>query len=82
MDGALAAHPDPAGGDVAVAARRPVREGGAIPTPAVLRGLDLDLPGRKAEYLHAVADAALDGLLDGRTLRAVAPEEAVSWCSR
>ncbi len=36
-------------------------EGGAFPAPRVLRALDLDLPGRKTEYLHAVADAALDG---------------------
>jgi DNA-3-methyladenine glycosylase II len=53
-------------------------EGGALPAPAVLRALDLDLPGRKAEYLHAVADAALDGVLDGPALRAVPPEEAVA----
>ena len=53
-------------------------QGGAMPTPARLRGLDLDLPGRKAEYLHAVAEAALDGLLDGRMLRAEDPEEAVA----
>jgi len=32
---------------------------GAFPAPRVLRALDLDLPGRKTEYLHAVADAAL-----------------------
>jgi DNA-3-methyladenine glycosylase II len=50
---------------------------GAFPEPAVLRGLDLDLPGRKSEYLHAVADAALDGRLDGSALRAMAPEDAV-----
>ena len=51
---------------------------GAFPAPATLRGLDLDLPGRKAEYLHAVADAALDGRLDGAALRAVDPERAVA----
>jgi DNA-3-methyladenine glycosylase II len=50
---------------------------GAFPAPAVLRTLDLDLPGRKTEYLHAVADAALDGHLDGVTLRAMAAEDAV-----
>ncbi|WP_375405776.1 DNA-3-methyladenine glycosylase family protein [uncultured Amnibacterium sp.] len=50
---------------------------GAFPAPAVLRGLELDLPGRKAEYLRAVADAALDGLLDGLALRSVPPEEAI-----
>ena len=51
---------------------------GAFPAPAALRTLDLDLPGRKAEYLHAVAEAALDGRLDGAALRAVEPEEAVA----
>lgn len=50
---------------------------GALPAPSVLRALELELPGRKAEYLHAVADAALDGVLDGTALRAVAPEDAV-----
>jgi DNA-3-methyladenine glycosylase II len=44
----------------------------------VLRGLDLDLPGRKTEYLHAVAEAALDGRLDTTTLRSVEPERAVA----
>ncbi|ROS73598.1 DNA-3-methyladenine glycosylase [Cellulomonas sp. PhB143] len=52
-------------------------EDGAFPAPAVLAGLDLDLPGRKTEYLHAVARAALEGRLDGRALRAAAPEEAM-----
>jgi DNA-3-methyladenine glycosylase II len=52
-------------------------DGGAFPAPRVLRGLDLDLPGRKTEYLHAVADAALDGCLDGIALRAVDPDDAV-----
>jgi DNA-3-methyladenine glycosylase II len=37
----------------------------------------LDLPGRKSEYLRAVAEAALDGLLDGAALRAVDPGQAV-----
>lgn len=50
---------------------------GAFPAPAVLRRLDLDLPGRKAEYLSAVAEAALDGRLDGPALRALDPDEAV-----
>ncbi|WNV85922.1 DNA-3-methyladenine glycosylase 2 family protein [Umezawaea sp. Da 62-37] len=50
---------------------------GTFPAPGVLRGLDLDLPGRKTEYLHAVADAALEGLLDGDRLREVDPDEAV-----
>lgn len=50
---------------------------GAFPAPHRLRGLDLDLPGRKAEYLGAVADAALDGQLDGAALRGVPPAEAI-----
>ena len=50
---------------------------GAFPAPDVLRELDLDLPGRKAEYLRAVADAALEGRLDGAALRSVDPAEAV-----
>jgi len=52
-------------------------EDGAFPAPRVLRDLDLDLPGRKAEYLHTVAEAALDGRLDGAALRSVDPNEAV-----
>jgi len=52
-------------------------EGGAFPAPQTLRTLDLDLPGRKGEYLRAVAEAALDGLLDGAALRAVDPGLAV-----
>lgn len=51
---------------------------GAFPAPAVLRAEDLDLPGRKTEYLRAVADAALEGRLDGARLRAVEPEEAMA----
>jgi len=50
---------------------------GAFPSPHVLRELDLDLPGRKAEYLRAVADAALEGRLDGAALRSVDPDEAI-----
>lgn len=49
----------------------------AFPPPQVLRTLELDLPGRNGEYLRAVADAALDGLLDGAALRAVDPDEAI-----
>ncbi len=52
-------------------------EDGAFPAPQVLRELDLDLPGRKAEYLHAVANAALEGRLDGAALRSVDPDQAV-----
>jgi DNA-3-methyladenine glycosylase II len=51
---------------------------GAFPAPERLRSLDLDLPGRKTEYLHAVAEAALDGRLDGDTLRAMDVDDAVS----
>jgi len=49
----------------------------AFPTPQTLRTLELDLPGRKNEYLHAVADAALEGHLDGPALRSVDPDEAI-----
>ena len=37
-----------------------------------------DLPGRKGEHLRAVADAALDGLLDGRRLRDLDPDSAIA----
>ncbi|MET8759750.1 DNA-3-methyladenine glycosylase 2 family protein [Lentzea sp. NPDC004782] len=50
---------------------------GVFPAPAVLRSMDFDLPGRKPEYLRAVAEAALDGLLDAVTLRAMKPAAAV-----
>ncbi|HUQ55931.1 DNA-3-methyladenine glycosylase 2 family protein [Lentzea sp.] len=50
---------------------------GVFPPPASVRALDLDLPGRKPEYLRAVAEAALDGLLDAVTLRAMKPAAAV-----
>ena len=50
---------------------------GVFPSPATLRAADLDLAGRKPEYLRAVADAALDGALDGAALRAIAPEDAL-----
>jgi len=52
-------------------------EDGAFPAPRTLARADLDLPGRKGEYLRAVAEAALDGLLDGAALRTVDPEDAV-----
>ncbi|MGN9775889.1 DNA-3-methyladenine glycosylase family protein [Micromonospora sp. H33] len=51
---------------------------GTFPAPGRLRMLDLDLPGRKPEYLRAVADAALDGVLDGSRLRDLDPEAAVA----
>ena len=50
---------------------------GAFPPPHTLALLDLELPGRKSEYLRAVAEAALDGLLDGAALRAVDPGQAI-----
>jgi hypothetical protein len=42
---------------------------------ATLCTVDLDLLSRKGEYLRAVAEAALDGLLNGAALHA--PDEAV-----
>lgn len=53
-------------------------EGGAFPSPEVIRTLSLDLPGRKDEYLHAVAEAALDGILDGVHLRSMQADEAIT----
>jgi DNA-3-methyladenine glycosylase II len=52
-------------------------EDGAFPAPQVLNTVDLNLPDRKAEYLRAVAEAALDGQLDGATLRSMDAIEAV-----
>ena len=52
-------------------------EDGAFPPPHALARAGLDLPGRKSEYLQAVAEAAVDGLLDGAALRALDPDEAV-----
>jgi DNA-3-methyladenine glycosylase II len=54
-----------------------VRRHGSFPPPGALRTMELDLPGRKAEYLRTVAEAALDGLLDGAALRDLDPEAAV-----
>jgi DNA-3-methyladenine glycosylase II len=48
-----------------------------VQAPGTLARLDRDLPGRKGEYLQAVAEAALDGLLAGAALRAVDPEDAI-----
>jgi DNA-3-methyladenine glycosylase II len=50
---------------------------GAFPSPKKLLTLELDLPGRKGDYLHAVATAALDGQLDGGALRLMQPAQAV-----
>ena len=52
-------------------------EDGAFPAPRTLLRAGLDLPGRKSEYLGAVAEAALDGLLDGAALRALDPGQAI-----
>jgi DNA-3-methyladenine glycosylase II len=51
--------------------------GGAFPAPAALLRLDAELPWRKTEYLHAVARAALDGVLDGARLRSLEPRDAM-----
>ncbi len=51
--------------------------GGAFPAPTRLLTADLDLPGRKPEYVRAVAEATLDGVLDATGLRALDAEEAV-----
>lgn len=53
-------------------------ERGAFPTPQALRVLELDLPGRKSEYLHAVAAAALEGRLDGAALRSMSTDQALA----
>lgn len=50
---------------------------GAFPAPDVLRRTELDLPGRKAEYLRAVAEAALEGRLLFDAIRDVEPADAV-----
>ena len=50
---------------------------GAFPPPQTLARLSPDLPGRKSEYLQAVAEAALAGLLDGPALRALDPGQAI-----
>jgi DNA-3-methyladenine glycosylase II len=58
-------------------------EDSAFPPPHTLARAGLDLPGRKAEYLRAVAVPAgsrrgsLGWLLDGAALRVVDPEDAV-----
>ena len=43
---------------------------------------DLALPGRKSEYLLAVAEAALDVLLDGAALRALDSGRAIRRAAR
>lgn len=51
---------------------------GSFPSPEALLGASLDLPGRKAEYLRAVAQAALDGRLSGAYLRSLQPADALA----
>ncbi|SKA97364.1 DNA-3-methyladenine glycosylase II [Agreia bicolorata] len=51
---------------------------GAFPSPEALLGATLELPGRKAEYLRAVAEAALDGRLSGSYLRSLDPTDALA----
>jgi len=50
---------------------------GAFPAPEVLRRIEVDLPGRKLEYLHAVAEAALDSQLGGGHLRSLPSADAL-----
>lgn len=57
-----------------------VGDDGAFPAPEWLRTFDADLPGRKVEYLHAVAEAALDGTFAG--LRQLPAEEAIARVQR
>jgi DNA-3-methyladenine glycosylase II len=52
-------------------------EAGAFPAPEALHAMQVDLPGRKLEYLHAVAGAALDGVLEGTHLRSIEPAQAM-----
>jgi hypothetical protein len=59
---------------------QPGRRNRRVPPPRTLARLDLDLPGRKSEYLRAVAEAALDGLLDGAALRALDPCQGDAAC--
>ncbi|MFD5814483.1 DNA-3-methyladenine glycosylase family protein [Streptomyces sp. NPDC127038] len=50
---------------------------GTFPSPGALLRLDAELPWRKTEYLHSVAEAALDGVLDGAGLRSLDAEDAM-----
>lgn len=49
---------------------------GVFPSPAALLAASPTLPGRKAEYLHAIAEAALDGRLSGSYLRSLQAADA------
>lgn len=50
---------------------------GAFPPPSVLLNLEIDLPGRKNEYLRAVAEAAVAGRLSGTYLRSLESDDAL-----
>lgn len=52
----------------------------AFPAPSVLRDLDAiqGVSERKLSWLHAIADAALDGTLDGARLRSLEPSQALA----
>ncbi|GAA0519254.1 DNA-3-methyladenine glycosylase II [Paractinoplanes deccanensis] len=66
----------------AAAVRDSMLENGVFPAPQRLRTISLDLFGRKLEYLYAVAEAALDGELDGGELRALSAEAAIARVRR
>lgn len=57
-------------------------DAGAFPAPARLLEAAPDLPGRKTEYLHEVARAALDGALDTVQLRRLSPRAAMEAVRR
>jgi DNA-3-methyladenine glycosylase II len=52
----------------------------AFPAPAVLRSVaaELPLPGIEQQRLRGLAEAALDGLLDGSPLRASTADQAIA----
>ncbi len=56
------------------------RELAAFPAPAALRAVPAGdgVPERKLAWLRALADAALEGRLDGARLRALEPEQALA----
>jgi DNA-3-methyladenine glycosylase II len=51
---------------------------GTFPTPHRILASELDLPGRKTEYLRAVAQGAVDGVFDAAALRAMQPGKALA----
>lgn len=52
----------------------------AFPAPAALRAIDViqGVSQRKLPWLHAIADAALNGTLDGAHLRSLEPAQALA----